>query len=75
MKITFSFDTDDENFDRTEYQRHAQADDMAYCLSQITDKLRSWYKYDERGEIPISEVYDEMWDIINENINMERLGY
>ncbi len=33
MKITFSFDTDDENFDRTEYQRHVQADDMAYCLS------------------------------------------
>lgn len=28
-----------------------------------------------RGEIPIDKVYKKLWDIINEEVEMERLGY
>ena len=75
MKIKFEFDTESELFDQHELNRYLNANKMAYCLSEITNKLRSWYKYDNRGEIPIQEVYDEIWDIIQEEVSMEELGY
>ena len=58
MKVTFEFDTESETFDNCELKRHYRANDMAICLSRITDKLRSWYKYDERGSIPIDEIHE-----------------
>lgn len=75
MKIKIEFDTESELFDQYELNRYLNANKMAYCLNQITNKLRGWYKYDNRGEIPIQEVYDEIWDIIQEEVNMEDLGY
>ena len=75
MKITYEFDTDKEGFDWTELNRIQQADDMAYSISLITDKIRSWYKYDERNSIPVEEIQEELYEIINEHVNMEKLGY
>ena len=75
MLVKFEFNTADENFDNIELEEHLQAHRMAYCLSRITDQLRGWYKYDTRGEIPIDEVHEKLWDIINEEVDMERLGY
>ena len=76
MKVTFEFNTDDENFDRYQLEAHHQAENLVFTLSKITDKLREWYKYDNRSSIPIEEVYDSIWDIIQDNnINMEKLGY
>lgn len=76
MKITFEFDTESEHFDRTELQRHYQADKLAYTLNDIINHIRNWYKYDSRGSIPADEIYDSIWDIIQDNnINMEDLGY
>lgn len=75
MKITFEFDTDKEGCDLPELYRVEQADDMAYCISLIQDKVRSWYKYDERNSIPIEEIQDEIYSIINDHVNMEKLGY
>lgn len=75
MKIKIEFDTDSELFDQCELNRYLNANKMAHCLDQIANKLRSWYKYDNRGEIPIQEVYDEIWDIIQEEVSMEDLGY
>ena len=51
MKVTFEFDTDSENFDRDEYNRVLLANDMAVCIEEIRNQLRSWYKYDSRGDI------------------------
>ena len=49
---------------------------MRSCIYDITNKLRNWYKYDTRGSIPISEVYDELWDIISDNnVDLEEMGY
>ena len=75
MKVTFEFDSDKESFDYQELQRYYQVDDMAMCISDILDKCRSWYKYDERSEIPIEEVYDTIIDIVNNYCNMEKMGY
>ena len=76
MKVIFEFDTDKENFDISEYERIKYADDMAKTLYEITEQLKSWYKYDKRGEIPIDEVYDKIFDIIQENhINLDKLYY
>jgi len=73
MKVIFEFDTCSEDFDRSELERVKNADKMAYTLSKITDQLRSWYKYDERGSIPIDEVHEKIWNIIEEEINLEEL--
>lgn len=75
MKVTFEFDTDAETFDRTQLECYYQAENMASCINEITNKLRSWEKYDERNEIPKDEIHTEIWEIINENINLEKLGY
>ena len=75
MKVTFEFDTESETFDNYELKRHYKANDMAMCLYEITNKLRGWYKYDERGSIPIDEVHKEIWEIIEDHVNLEELGY
>lgn len=75
MKITYEFDTDKEGFDWTELHRIEQADDMAYSISLIKDKVRSWYKYDDRSSIPVEEIQDTIYDILNEHLNLEKLGY
>jgi hypothetical protein len=74
MKVTFEFDTDSENFDSIELEAHYQARDLVSCLSNILDKTRSWYKYDEREEIPTEEIRDEIVEIINDHVNTEKLG-
>ena len=48
MKVIFEFDTESENFNSIELERHKQADDMAKALGEILKKARGWDKYDER---------------------------
>lgn len=74
MKVTFEFETNDENCDLHELARHYYANDMAVCLNAITNQLRNWEKYDERSTIPTDEVFDKIWDIIQDNVDMERIG-
>ena len=75
MKVIFEFDTYSENFDNTELETHYQAESMALCISKILDKTRSWYKYDERNEIPVEEICDEIIGIVNKHVNLEKMGY
>ena len=75
MKVKFEFDTESDTFDNCELNRFYKANNMAMCLYEITNKLRSWYKYDERGTIPIDEVHKEIWEIIEDHVNLEELGY
>ena len=75
MKVTFEFNTESEFFDGHELECHYQASKMAYCLYKITDQIRNWYKWDDRESIPVDEIHKKLWDIIEEEVNMERLGY
>lgn len=68
MIVTFQFDTDSENFDNTELEAHYQANNMACCLSEIENKLRSWYKYDERPAIPTEDIM-VIGNIIEKTLN------
>lgn len=51
------------------------AETLAYCISEISDKLKEWYKYDSRGSIPIDEIKEVLDKIIREHVNLEKLGY
>ena len=75
MKTTFEFDDTIEDFDICQFSRFKAADDVTYCLSKIRDQLKQWYSFDNRGEIPISEVYDTIMNIITECVDLEKLGY
>ena len=75
MKVTFEFDDSVEDFDGFQYRRFQSAEDTAYCLCKIRDQLKQWYSYDNRGEIPIIEVYDTIMNIILEHVDLEKLGY
>ena len=75
MKTTFEFDDTIEDFDICQFNRFKAADDVTYCLSKIRDQLMQWYSYDNRGEIPISEVYNTLMNIITEWVDLEKLGY
>lgn len=80
MKVTFEFDTSAEdfydNFDHIKLYQMQIADDMARTLNKITEQVRSWVKYEEREAIPTGEIFDKVWEIIQDNnISMEKLGY
>ena len=64
MKITYEFDTTSEDFDRAELLRVQKATEMTACIYDIENKLRGWYKYDPRNEVPIDEVREEILEII-----------
>ena len=74
MKVTFEFDTLSENFDHSELERLKQADNLTSVLYDITSQIRQWYKYDSRGAIPVEEISEKIWNIINEKqINLDEL--
>ena len=75
MKVTFEFDTENENFNEEELQTHYQAENMAKCIFEIQNKLKSWEKYNNSEIISIEKVYDEIFDIIQANVNMGKMGY
>lgn len=67
MKITYEFNTNDENFYPDELKRIQKADDLCSCIWDIEEQLRNWYKYDNRGSIPIDEIHKTIFDIIEDN--------
>ena len=75
MKVIFEFDTDNENFNKAELQTHYQAESMAKCIFDIQNKLKSWEKYHDSETIAVEKVYDEIFDIIQANVNMEKMGF
>lgn len=75
MKITIEFDTDSENYSRSEFLTYTHAIDLVVALNKIQEQCRTWYKYDERTEIPDEEIRDTINGIINDYVNMEELGY
>lgn len=74
MKIKFEFDTLEPNFEPSELERYIQANNTAYCLNAIADKVRYWYNKDDREEISTDEIGDTIFDIIKEhNIDLDKL--
>lgn len=76
MKVIYEFNTDSENYDRYEHETYKQAPQMLVALGNITNTLRSYYKYDDRGSVPIDEFYEKLWDCITDaGVDLERMGY
>ena len=76
MKVTYEFDTDKDGYDYHERDRFEASFSMLMCLSEITDTLRKYRKYDPRDNIPFEEVDNAITDIINSRVpNLEDLIY
>lgn len=75
MKITLEFDTESENFEYAELERHKQALEMLMCLDAIREQLIEWEKRDVRGSIPIDEISDRIFEIMHKYVNFEKMGY
>lgn len=74
MKVIYEFDLDKENTsDNKELFLFQNANNMLMIISDIYDQLKEWYRHDSRGSIPTEEVHDRILQIMNENINVERL--
>ncbi|MBE6468191.1 MAG: hypothetical protein E7004_06360 [Alphaproteobacteria bacterium] len=71
MKVIYEFDLDKE--DNKELFLFQNANNMLMIISDIYDQLKEWYHHDSRGSIPTDEVHDRILQIMNENINVERL--
>ena len=44
-------------------------------ISDIQDKVREWYQYDERSSIPADEINNTISSIIADNVDMRKMGY
>lgn len=74
MKIIYEFDTTSDDFDRFEKYRIDKSFDMAMALWDLDNKIRSWRKYDDRESIPVGEISQAFWDIMEEHlINLDDL--
>ena len=74
MKIKFEFDTLEPDFEAKELKRYIQANNTAYCLNAIANKVYYWYEKDDREEIPTDEISDTISEIIKEHdIDLDKL--
>ena len=64
MKITYEFDTQSENYDKSEHLRIEQSLNMMLALSRIQDRLRDWLKWDS---YPIINEYTKYWNELDED--------
>lgn len=78
MKITYEFDDASEDWKDDKYtqQRFEASFDMLMALSDIKDQVREWNKYDTRDAIPTHEIFDTIYDIINNRVpKLEEMIY
>lgn len=64
MKITFTFDTENEQ-DREDFEIFSKSQDMNLALYDIKQALRSLYKYDNKHDYDtIEHIYELVCDKI-----------
>ena len=62
-KITIELDEQEENYDLELYTNRYK---MAHMLDEVQNLAREYYKYDERSEIPTSEIKDKLDNILSD---------
>lgn len=74
MEIIYKFDTTSENYDKFERCRIDKSLDMALALYDLDNKVRGWRKYDNRESIPVGEISQAFWDILEDHmLNLDDL--
>ena len=74
MEQIYSFTFDEGSDDSYNVYLIEKRQHMALALWDLEQKIRSWYKYDEREAIPTEEIRDTFYDILGENdINLDKL--
>lgn len=72
MKITFEFDTCDENFEPDELLRAQKASDMAGALWELSGKIKEWWENDNK--VDPDEIHDAFCDILQEHgLDLDKL--
>lgn len=75
MEVIYKFDFKEGSDDHYNLRLIQKATHMYLALSELAEKFRAWYKWDEREAIPTEEIKDTFWDILAENdVNLDRLG-
>jgi len=80
MKIIFEFDTTNPDFydcnENDKLYRMQNADEMASCLSDLAEKIRSLVKWDEREQISKDEIEETFWGVVKDHhLDFDRMGY
>lgn len=75
MKVIYEFDFQEGSDDSLNQEIFHQSTDMLVCIGEIKDKVRSWYKYDDRPAIPTEEVFETINDIICDHVRLDKMGY
>ena len=75
LKVIYEFNTESENYDGHELELVHRASDMVVVIDKIREQVRQWYKYDPRDAIPVEEIQDKIYDIINDHIDIAKLVF
>lgn len=74
MEVIYKFDFKEDSDDLHELKLIEKRSNMYLALHDLSEKFRSWYKYDERTAIPTDEIRETFYDILAENdLNLDTL--
>lgn len=74
MEQIYRFTFDEGSDDSYNVYLIEKRQNMSLALWDLEQKIRSWYKYDERETIPTEEIRDTFYDILGENdIDLDKL--
>lgn len=74
MEQIYRFTFDEGSDDSYNVYLIEKRQNMSLALWDLEQKIRSWYKYDEREAIPTEEIRETFYDILSENdIDLDKL--
>lgn len=74
MKQIYEFDFQEGSDDSYQIYLIEKRLNMSLALWDLSQKFREWCKYGDREAIPVEEIKDTFYDILEENdINLDKL--
>lgn len=67
MEVVYRFTFEEGSDDLHDLKLVEKRTEMYLALQDLREKIRSWYKWDEREAIPTEEIRDAFYDILSEH--------
>lgn len=67
MEVVYRFTFEEGSDDLRNLKLVEKRTEMYRALRDLREKIRSWYKWDERKAIPTEEIRDAFFDILSEH--------
>lgn len=74
MEVVYRFTFEEGSDDLIDLKLMQNATAMYCALSEIEEQTRQWYKYGNRDSIPVEEIRDTIRDIIQDHVDLDKLG-